>query len=268
MRRLAHCSDLHFGAHLPRVVDALAEDVRAQRPDLVVVSGDLTQRARRRQFRAAAAFLERLGRPRLVVPGNHDVPLWDVARRFLRPLHRFRRYIDRDPMPVYRDDELVAVGVNTARSLTWTRGRISHEQMELLRERLGPPDDALFKVVVTHHEFVPREGATLTSVLGRAARALEVLEECGVDLLLAGHRHVGYSSDVRAHYPARTRSMIVAQAGTATSWRLREHTNAYNLIEIDRDRFAIQVRSYDGGAFRPSDEQAFERAGAHGWRPR
>src|SRR4051812_18248336 len=119
MRTIAHISDLHFGRVDPPVAEALVEDLRAVGPALVVVSGDFTQRARRDQFEAAAAFLKRLPMPQLVVPGNHDLPLYDVATRFVRPLRRYRRFISADMRPMFRDDELLVVGVNSARPLSW-----------------------------------------------------------------------------------------------------------------------------------------------------
>src|SRR5919202_5053344 len=124
MKKIAHLSDLHFGRIDERVVGPLAEAVRDARPSLVVVSGDLTQRARTRQFREARAFLDSLPRPQIVVPGNHDVPLWDVLARFTRPLEKFRRSISDDLEPFSDDEEMAVAGVNTARSLTRKYGRI------------------------------------------------------------------------------------------------------------------------------------------------
>src|SRR5947209_3581481 len=118
MRKIVHLSDLHFGRIDERVVGPLAEVVRELRPSLVVVSGDLTQRARSSEFREARAFLDSLPRPQVVVPGNHDVPLWDVLARFSRPLEKFRRYISDDTEPLYEDEEMAVAGVNTPRACT------------------------------------------------------------------------------------------------------------------------------------------------------
>src|SRR5438270_804255 len=125
MRTLVHLSDLHFGRIDPAVVDALAVAVSTLRPHLVAISGDLTQRAREREYRAAREFLDRLPRPQIVVPGNHDVPLHNVVQRFFGPLTLYRRYISNDLEPFFIDDEIAVAGVNTARSLTWKGGRIN-----------------------------------------------------------------------------------------------------------------------------------------------
>src|SRR6266550_2681089 len=129
MRTLVHLSDLHFGRVDEQIIEPLISAVTEINPDLVAVSGDLTQRARSRQFRDARAFLNALPQPQIVVPGNHDVPLHNVFTRFLRPLDKYKRHITGDLHPTYVDDEIVVVGVNTARSLTIKGGRINADQV-------------------------------------------------------------------------------------------------------------------------------------------
>jgi 3',5'-cyclic AMP phosphodiesterase CpdA len=264
VRRIAHISDLHFGAQDDQVVEDLLVDLGATAPDLVAVSGDLTQRALPDQFRAARRFLDRLPAPWLAVPGNHDVPLLDVARRFLRPLARFKRHVSDDVCPFFVDDEVAVLGMNTARSLTFKEGRLSHEQIDLIRARFAAGGQGRVKILVTHHPFVPPAVDGATQLVGRHARALRVLEEAGVDLLLAGHLHVSYGSDVVEHHAFVKRSILVAQAGTATSWRRRGEPNGYNLLEIDADRIVLASRVHTGKRFEPSTYEPFVRR-AHRW---
>src|SRR6202163_3487806 len=134
MRSLVHLSDLHFGRVDPTVVGPLIEAVNRLKPDLIAVSGDLTQRARSGQFRAARTFLDALPQPQIVVPGNHDVPMHNVFRRFMQPLNKYRRYITAELRPSYADAEIVVVGVNTARSLTIKSGPLNEKQVEWMRE--------------------------------------------------------------------------------------------------------------------------------------
>ena len=148
MRTLVHLSDLHFGRIDESLLDPLVASVEEARPDVVVVSGDLTQRARSSQFSAAAAFLARLPSPRIVVPGNHDVPLYNVFDRFVRPLDKFRRYIEPDLSPEYIDAEIAVLGVNTARSLVVKNGRINEEQVAAVRAVLLPLADEVMKVLL------------------------------------------------------------------------------------------------------------------------
>src|SRR5262249_49709435 len=155
MTLIAHVSDLHFGAHTPAVVDALRDDIASAGPTLLAVSGDLTQRARPDEFVAARRFLDAIPCPRVVVPGNHDIPLFDVFRRFLHPLDRYREHIGPDVDPFFATDGLAVLGLNTARSNTWKDGRISAEQVERIRAVFCPLPEATVKVLVTHHPFLP-----------------------------------------------------------------------------------------------------------------
>lgn len=265
MRTIAHLSDFHFGTEIPAVADALARELQERPPSLVVVSGDLTQRARVRQFAAARAYLARLPRPQLVVPGNHDVPLFDVFRRFLAPLARYRRFIAADVDPSFTDDEMHVSALNTARSFTWKSGRISLAQLDLLARRLAAAG-ARRKIVVTHHPFIPPPNDVGIALVGRAALAIPVLDAAQADLLLAGHLHRGYAGDIRPHYPTARQAVIAAQAGTATSGRTRDEPNAYNWITLDRDRIVIAVRAWNGRSFGAIRESIYART-ADGWTP-
>ncbi|WP_158043884.1 metallophosphoesterase family protein [Skermanella pratensis] len=267
MRRLAHISDLHFGRIDESVVEALLTDLAEVRPDLIVVSGDLTQRGHHDQFQAARAFLQRLESPYLVVPGNHDIPGINLLARFAAPLRRYRRYIERDLRPLHRDAEIAVLGLNTARPVglhwNWSHGRINAEQIAHARQVFDTVEPDVFKVVVTHHPFLPPPDAPETRLVGRASLALRTFEACGVDLLLAGHLHRGYHGDVRTHHTAVKRSILVAQASTATSTRLRNEPNAYNLIEVDGDRIGFGVRVWDGTGFRHGAAGRFVRRHGH-----
>lgn len=260
MKTIAHLADLHFGTERPAVTEALVRDLASARPDLTVVSGDLTQRARRGEFEKARRFLDRLPGPRLVVPGNHDIPLADVARRFLCPLKRYRAYIGEPDFPLYTDGELAVLGINTARNWTWKKGSLGPEQIRRMRELLCGLDDALFKVIVTHHPFVPRTGQRPKDIVRHARLALKLIEACGADLILAGHLHRHYTGRAETYYPRSGRSLLVAQAGTAVSRRRRREPNAYNLVTVDGDILIVAPRLYRHGRFQESDAIGYRRA--------
>ncbi len=264
MRTIAHVSDLHFGRVDEDVAAGLLEELRRRSPDLVVVSGDLTQRARRREFRAAREYLDRIPVPRVVVPGNHDVPLFDIARRFLAPLDRYRRYIDPEPNGSWEDDRLLVVGINTARSLTWKNGRVSEEQMRDIARAFRPGDER-FKIAVTHHPFIPPPTGRPSALVGRARRVVPVLRGCGVDLLLAGHLHVGYTGNIAHHYLDSAHSILVAHAGTAISRRVRSEPNSYNWITVDPPHLAIEARRWRGSQFVAGAQARFRKVEGH-WR--
>jgi 3',5'-cyclic AMP phosphodiesterase CpdA len=247
MKTIAHISDLHFGKEDPIVAEGLAKDLHLIKPCLLINSGDFTQRARRNQYRAASEYMRNLPHPQLSVPGNHDIPLFDVIRRFFNPLGRYKRYISEDLLPCYRENNLVVFGINTARSFTWKSGKISSDQIDAMERELSGIGDSHFKIVVTHHPFIPPPGDEGAGVdlVGRAGQALKVFERCGVDLLLAGHIHHGYTGDIRSYYPSSRRSIIVAQAGTAISSRLRNEPNGYNIIRLDENLIEIEVRRWN-----------------------
>ena len=252
MRTLVHLSDLHFGRVDAATLEPLRAAVCALAPHVVVVSGDLTQRARGAEFRDAQRFLERLPLPRIVVPGNHDVPLYRVWERFLDPLGKYRRYIGRDLEPSFVDDEVAVLGVNTARALTFKDGRINAAQIESIRRRLEPLPEALVKVVVTHHPFdLPDEPAN-DRLVGRAAAAMKVFATSGVDLLLAGHFHTSQAGETSARHPLPGYSALVVQAGTATSTRGRGESNAFNALRIERGKIAVEHHVWH------PERQAFE----------
>lgn len=259
MRRIAHISDLHFGTEDPLVAEGLLEDLSRQSPHLVAVSGDLTQRAKRGQFVAAKAYLDRLSAPHLVVPGNHDIPLYNLLSRAVRPLTRYRRYITSDLSPFFHDSEIAVAGVNSARADRWKEGRISHAQIHRLQEQFSsvPPD--VFKVLVCHHPFIPPENRTQTSLVGRGRLALRTLEASGCALILSGHLHQAYSGDVRPYHLEIKRSVLVAQAGTAISHRRRDEPNAYNQITVDGERLYLEVRAWDGRQFATARQKEFRR---------
>ena len=153
MKTLVHLSDLHFGKVDAALLDPLHDLIHQIAPDVLVVSGDLTQRAKSEQFEQAKAWLDTLPGPQIIVPGNHDISLYNVFRRFLQPLTRYKRYITDDLDPFYVDEEIAVLGVNTARSLTFKDGRVNKEQIASIKAQLAGLDKGLTRIIVTHHPF-------------------------------------------------------------------------------------------------------------------
>lgn len=264
MRTIAHLSDLHFGREDPRAVEALVEDLNALAPSLVAVSGDLTQRARRSEFARARDFLARLPFPRLVVPGNHDVPLFDVVRRLAAPLGRYRAYVTDDLQPMYEDDELVGLGISTARSLTWKDGRISSAQIEEIRAQLCRPGPRRLHVLVAHHPFAPPAGAPRARLVGRVEAALEAFAGCGLDVVLTGHLHRVHAGSLTSRGRALVRPALTFHAGSATSRRFRGEPNSYNLLRAEGPELEAELRVFDGERFRALRSSRYVR-GEAGW---
>ncbi|HEY0369226.1 MAG TPA: metallophosphoesterase [Chthoniobacterales bacterium] len=265
MRIVVHLSDLHFGRVNPAILAPLEQFVRQIQPTLVAVSGDLTQRAKTKQFLAAREFLRSLPFPQIVVPGNHDVPLRNPFNRFVSGLTYYRDYISEDLQPSFVDDEIAVVGVNTARALTWKDGRINRRQLEGLRRSFESVSSDHIKVVVTHHPFDLPAGAE-GHVVGRSRLAINTLADCRVDMLLAGHFHIadiGYTAK-RYHLPGY--SALIVSSGTSTSTRGRGQPNSLNVIKIESPHITIDRYTWrpETNLFDLLSSEAFERT-SDGW---
>ncbi len=252
--RIAHLSDLHFGriAH-PEIVDVLVDEVNQNNVDLVVISGDLTQRALRSQYRDAARVLRSIAAPMVVVPGNHDVlAWWRPLSRMARPLSRYRRFISRDLTMSQQDDTVAVLGVNSAYGATIKGGWIRSSVREAIRAYFEAQPATRFKILVVHHPLIPVPLLSSKRAVARGGEsALRVAEEAGVELVLCGHLHVSHVESLKRHDGQD--GLVVACAGTVTSSRGRRsnrNKNYYNIVEVDADAFTIAERCYDPAAQR------------------
>ncbi len=241
MRTIAHTSDLHFSRVDTRVMAALATCINDLAPDLVVVSGDLTQRARRSQFREAAAFLQSLVPPVLVVPGNHDVPMFNIPARLFSPFAGYRKYIAEDMEPIFEDAELLVVGLNSVRTVLFSdKGRLNMAQADRAAQRLRLAAPDLVKIIVTHHPFDVPPGAGEAKMIGRSRMAMDQLAASGADLFLAGHLHVSHVGHTATRYRIAGHSALLVQAGTMST-RERGEPSSFNVIRTaDRQNVTIE----------------------------
>jgi 3',5'-cyclic AMP phosphodiesterase CpdA len=266
MSVIAHLSDLHFGSDDPEVAEALLAELDGRSlpvPTLVAISGDLTQRAREAQFRACRAWLDRLPGPYLVVPGNHDVPLFDVVRRFHHPFERYCRWINDELMPRYRDDELAVIGVNTAHSFTIKDGRLSEAQVGEVVAFLADAGTRC-KVLVAHHPFVLPPGVARGDRVDGAEAAVPRLEDAGLDLILSGHLHTLFLGDTAA-FRSLDRAIVAVQAGTGMSTRRRGEPNSYNRLLVEGDLLTILQRRWNGSVFVDAANKQYQRQAGR-WR--
>ncbi len=245
MRIVVHLSDLHFGRVDPRLVTPLVRTIHAIAPHLVAISGDLTQRARRGQFEQARAFLQQLPFQKLIVPGNHDVPLYNIAARFLSPFAAYRWYIQRDLEPVVVDEEMIVAGLNSARTIPFGGGgRLNTRQVTRAAARFSAAAPQAVRIVVTHHPFDLPASHGEQHLIGRAGMAMEQLAAVGADLFLAGHLHVSHVGRTAERYRIAGHSALVVQAGTIST-RARGELNSFNVLRLARPEITIERYTWE-----------------------
>lgn len=227
MSVLLQISDTHFGTEQPLVVEALVTLAAQQRPDVVVLSGDITQRARPAQFRAARAFVDRLGAPVLAIPGNHDIALFDLWARLTRPYARYAAAFGAELEPVHASQDLLIVGVNTTRAWRHKNGGVSAAQIDRVAKLLTAASPRQLRVVVVHQPAAVTQARDRPNLLRGHGVAKRVWSAAGADLVMGGHIHLPYT--LALHGLARR--LWVVQAGTAISSRIRrEAPNSVNLV--------------------------------------
>lgn len=227
MSVLLHLSDTHFGTERAQVIEALLALAARERPDLVVLSGDITQRARPAQFRAARAFVERLGAPLLAIPGNHDIALFDLWARTVQPYARYARAFGTDLEPVHASRELLVVGVNTTRAWRHKHGEVSPLQIDRVAALLRTARPQQLRVVVVHQPAAVCRPEDRRHLLRGHHAALRAWAAAGADLVLGGHIHLPYTLAP----PGLARRLWVVQAGTAVSARTRPgFPNSVNIV--------------------------------------
>lgn len=244
MRRIVHLSDLHFGWNDEALVEGLCSIVARSMPDLTVISGDLVEHATAAEFVQARRFLDRLPKPTLVVPGNHDLPFYNFPARVSQRLRLYKKFITSEMSPLYQDDEIAVMGINTARIWPIRGGAINADQISQVEATLCQLPKGLTRILVTHHPFnLPQEFGDRflvkhgVSALGRLG--------CCLDALLAGHMHVGASGRVAERFVTPNGALVFAQAGTAISKRYKGERNSFNLIETGAGKIRVHKYTWD-----------------------
>lgn len=259
MSLILHASDLHFGKADEAVANRFLQEIDRQKPDLVVLSGDFTQVGSRREFQQARDFIRNIKAPVFTVPGNHDVPRFSI-KRFTDPMQYYRDYIAPMPDTVHEGDDVIVVGINTARPMVphwnWANGMVSQNQVQYVENQFRYADNDKARIFVCHHPLVNVEGVPIDTIVWGSADLLAVLSKQHVDLVLTGHVH--HASIL----PTRTGIIGPAMVGSAsaTSTRLRSQTNGYNLIRVSPQTLDVELIHWDGKAHAVFESFSIQRA--------
>lgn len=244
MTVLLQISDPHFGTEQPPVVEALLHLAHETKPAAVVLSGDITQRARRAQFAAAREFVCRLSPPAVVaIPGNHDIPLFNIIARMFHPYAGFERAFGADLEPEWHSDDFLVISVNTTRPSRHKDGEVSPEQILRVSKRLATASARQIRIVVTHQPVHVLRDTEVHNRLHGHAEAIQAWSRAGADVIMGGHIHLPYIAPLHEHYEDLQRRCWVVQAGTAVSTRVRRrHPNSVNLIKREDTHICLAER--------------------------
>jgi 3',5'-cyclic AMP phosphodiesterase CpdA len=266
---LMQISDLHFGPpYVPNAGEAALRLAPLLNPDAIIVSGDLTQRAKREQFEAARDYIARLPDvPKMVIPGNHDVPLYRVYERLVHPHRLYREIISEDLNPVLRVGDAVIAGLDsTAPRTAISNGRIFKSQLDHCSRVFADASPDTIRIVVAHHHFAPAPDYLRDNIMPKAKRAMERFEDLKVDMILGGHLHRAYVGNSLDFYPGkrRDRGIIIGQSGTTTSRRGRgreAEKNSLNLIQVRKSSITVTHYMYfhESDSFEPLSNHTFRR---------
>jgi 3',5'-cyclic AMP phosphodiesterase CpdA len=236
MTRIIHLSDLHFGTQRLGVVPLLIADIQTLHPDMIVISGDLTQRATPKQYEMAKQFLDAFPHvKKLSVPGNHDISLYNPLERFIYPFSKFKNWISPKLCTSQIIGDIAVLGVNSVTPFKIMSGYITEKQLNVVKE-FFQKTQARIKIVVMHHNLIASERH---KIINDAEKIINVLAECGVNLVLCGHIHFACVEQVQREFIAH--NLYVITAGTAISTRTTA-PNSYNIIDIDAEEFTLRVR--------------------------
>ena len=262
MTRLVLIADLHFGREDLGVVSEVVKAIRAARPDMVVIAGDFVQRARRSQFRSARAFLGEITAPVFAVPGNHDMPLFNIGARLLTPHSAFRRWIGKETEPRWCDAEVSLIGVDTTNRFSQQSGRVRSAQITRVCADIRAAGERL-PVIVAHHPF-HQSPEVAKKLMPGAAKALAVWAGCGAHMILSGHVHIFHVEP----FVARKKEGMTLQVhcGTSSSTRRRGAANDFAILDVDGPAVTIRRMVHEPNAsFTETSRYGFMRT-ASGWK--
>lgn len=252
--RIIHLSDLHFGTESGSIVQDIIESIKALAPNLIIISGDFTQIASKQEFEQAQNFISELPAQVFCIPGNHDIPRYNLFERLFNPYNKYKKFINKNLSPVFITNDFVLAGMNTARRVlahwNWANGAISKKQLDMLEDAFAQVERK-YRICVMHHPVHKPAKSPLKVFVFGASRALKKIKDLQVDIVLTGHVH--YASLTVIH------KTVFVSASTAISSRLRAQENGFNVIDLSSQFFEITHHSYNEKKFRSGKNITFQR---------
>lgn len=263
MTYILHISDTHFGTEHPLVMQAFETHVKIHGADLLLLSGDITQQARRGQFASAQAFIKRIkdyGVPQvLAIPGNHDIPLFNLLARIFSPYGNYQRYIDSNLAPIFENDDVLIIGLNTTHPMRRKAGKVTAGQIEDVAERLQQCDPQKLRIVAAHQPFGSIFASDQRKLQIDARIALERWASYGLDLVMGGHIHLPYVLPLSTQYAGLSKEIWGVQAGTALSSRTRGTApNSFNRIHLNKHPRQVTIERWEYSDARTAFERSAE----------
>ncbi|MCC5791256.1 MAG: metallophosphoesterase [Legionellaceae bacterium] len=252
--KIVHISDLHFGRHQDAIVDCFLKDLSSLNPDLILISGDLTHRATSGQYQQLQYFLKQLKAVVLMVPGNHDIPLYNLVERFFSPFAKYKRYVQPNLTVRYGNELIRILGVNSVDPYRVKNGRLSAATMEAIEDYFSPAFNGL-NLLFLHHNFDYREG--LHKPLRNYAALLAYLKKSAVHLVCNGHVHY---ANICLLEKQNQRACLMLHAGSLLSERTKDGCNSYYILEADHQRCQISWRVLKNAAFHTLKQYDFDRS--------
>lgn len=254
--KILHISDLHFGREKQEVLLALENKIKEIKPDIIIISGDLTQRAKKKEFMKVHRFLSNLNFPYFIIPGNHDLPVFNIFKRFINPWKRWKKFIQRDLESTFKNEKIAIYGLNSVRKMgVWfdfERGVISFTQKIKIKSFFENITDEKLKIVVAHHPFwLPDEQMFRDIIKGRD-KAIEYFNEVGVDIILGGHIHLSFVKLFK--------NIIISHAGTCISNRtIKNNNNSFSLITGNNKEVFIELCEFNNNSFECVESHKFRK---------
>lgn len=252
--KIIHISDLHFGMNNSQIMNAFFQDIELIKPELIIISGDLTQRAKKKQFLALLAFLQKLSATVLIVPGNHDIPAYNLFERLFAPFRAFKHYIGNRYQSFFTNSITTILGVNSVNPWAIKDGKLAKKRLIDIKTYFSQEKKAI-NILFFHHNFAHIKG--MHKPLENDEQFLSYLKNSEVNIVCTGHLHY---AKVSVLYKNNDKPCLILHAGTLLCTRSKDGLNSYYVIDIKNKKTVVDWRVFTGNQFSLHGKYAIDLA--------